>query len=230
MINQGGVVKNYTTLNENTGTTSNADQFHKIFVNKLNYSLRKLKTNTSYSPDDIVKILSTKINEYFDKVINKLSSYYSNLIKNIQASIENFDYRTTLDYIQNIEFNLYSSLLGKISKDRSLKIEAVDFNDNDLFNDLSNFFTEIFARVAKKFERAEKELKENNSSIKSIYNNFKLLPPTVENEKNLKEQVIRALPEALNNSINGVISRAEELKIEYTNKQLLTDIVIKGKV
>lgn len=216
--------KTHTTiLNEST-----VRDFNQIFLDKLKYKLRVLKKDTSTSIDDKVKNLQQSIDKYFKNIIERVNSYYSPLYKSITEKINTLSYDELLNYISNIEYNLYENLMKKLIIDKSVKLEAVDFNDKDLFNDLNELTGKLFDSLFSSLQRKEEELKDNNSSIKSIYNKFKGQPETPENFNNLKVLVIESLPDAINNSLNGIKSICVEYRKEYLDSKKLKKIIING--
>ena len=111
--------------------------------------------------------------------------------------------------------------MDKLSKDKTIKLEDIGFSEKSLFDDLNDLFLSIFGRITDDSVKKEEELKNNNSSMKNVYNKFKGERDTPENLILLKQNVVKYLPDSLNKSINTVKSNAESLKVEYSDTKKL---------
>lgn len=216
------VTKSHTSL----FLESSIRDFDKIFKDKLNFKLGKLKKDTTISSDDKVKNLQSSIIKYFENINNRLNSYYSPLYKNITDIINNSDYQSLLDLTDGFEIKIYEKIMEKLSKDKTVKLEATDFKDRNIYDDISDTIQFIMGKWAdRELDKKVTELKNNTTNLDSIHNNFKNQDQTPENLINFKKMTINELPNSLKDIINGIISISNSMKTEYIKegnlKQLL---------
>jgi hypothetical protein len=223
MINEAGLGSK--SIQTSLLFESKIRDFDKIFKDKLKFKLGKLKQDTTLSDDKKVLQLQMSINKYFDNIVNRLNTYYSPLFKNISDKVNNYNYPDLLNFIDGLEMRLYENLMDKLSKDKTVKLEDIGFSEKSLFDNLNKLFLNIFAKVTENSVKREEELKENNSSMKNVYNKYKGERDTPENLVLLKQDVLKFLPESLKNSLETVKTNAESLKEEYSDTNKLKTLL-----